>query len=211
MIVSAAQDLIKGRLGNFTSSALDTMILNEMNHAQQFILEGGDFHPWFLLTETSDALATADDERLPVPDDFIIEWEEGCLSWKETTASVYTCIEKDDYDFLQGRYGLAGNPKGYSLAGDNFLIVPQPTQILNWRMRYFAKQPLSVNSGDENVWLKNAGDWLVAEAGLVMANNYVRDKVAAAGFLAMRTEARARLRDLDVAKAEANRERMMGE
>jgi len=210
MDLQSAQALIKGRLGNLSSTVLDAHIVSEMNAAQEK-LEAGDFKPWFLLSERSTAISIASEERLPVPTDFILEWEEGCLSWKEQTATKYTLLVKEDYDFLVGRYSVAGSPKGYALANDNFLIVPTPIAVYDWRMRYYAKQAKNLLPADENNWLKEASDWLIAETGLILANNYVRDKVAAQGFLAMRTEAKARLRDHDVARLEANRERMMGE
>lgn len=214
MLLSEAQAVLKGRLGNYSSTALDAAIITEMNLAQRDLMEQGKFKPWFLLTESSTAVNTVDEERLSVPLDFITEWEEGALKWKEQTESVYIDLEKDDYDFLRARYHRAdtqGSPKGYALANDNFLIVPVPTKVYDWKMRYYAHQPPNLVPGDENAWLKNAASWLIAETGIIIANNYVRDKMAAQGFLAMKTEAMARLRDHDVGRAEANRERMMGE
>jgi hypothetical protein len=209
-ILSSAQAIIKGRLGNFTSTSLDAPIITEMAQAQT-VMEEGDFKPWFLLTESSTALNAINEERLPVPTDFIMEWEEGALSWKEQTATVWIDLTKEDYDFLRGRYDPTGSPKGYALAGENFLIVPEPIAIYNWKMRYYAKQPANANPTDENVWLKYASDWLIAETGLIIANSYVRDKKAADQFAAQKSEAKARLEKHNVAKAEANRERMMGE
>lgn len=211
MEFSEAVTLLKGRLSNFQSTAADAVIKSEMN-AKQFALEQSDFKPWFLFTEKATAQNTALEERLPVPDDFIEEWEEGALYWKKTSESVYTPLGKDDYDYLIKTYTAAsGTPKGYELAGDYFLIVPVPLEIYDWRMRYYAHQATNIDDGDENKWLKHAGEWLIAETGLVIANNYLNNDRAAKGFDVMRREAKARIEKLDTSRREANRERIQGE
>ena len=211
MQLDDAVQMIKYRLGNFNSTAMDAAIIAEMNQVQSTTLEGGDFQPWFMLTESSSAQTTANEERLQVPENFIMEWEEGALWYKETTATAWKPLPKEDYDFLRGRYAAEGAPKGYAEAGLYFLLVPQPILVYDVKMRYYANQPANVNGTDENVWLKYASDWLIAETGLIIANNYVHNKSAAEGFVVLAKSAKARIEKLNVAKQEANRERMMGE
>jgi len=147
-----------------------------------------------------------------VPTDFLNEWEEGTLYWKLTTATKYTRLNKDDYDYLTDLYSTGTDgPRGYALAGDYFLIVPEPTVVYDWKMRYFAHQPINVADDDENKWLKYAANWLIAETGLVIATNYLNNDKAASAFEAWRREAKRRLEKFNIAREEANRERMMGE
>lgn len=210
MEFSNAISLLKGRLSNYQSTVIDQVCKDEMNQVQ-INLEQGDFQPWFLLTEGAEADNLVDDERLPVPADFIMEWEEGGLRYKATTATVWTELQKEDYDYLRVKYPTADIPRGYAEAGLNFIIVPTPTVVYNWRMRYYAHQPANVGDTDENAWLKYASDWLINETGMIIANNYLGNKTATEGFVAMARSAKARLEKLTVAKLEANRERMMGE
>lgn len=206
-----AISLLKGRLHNYQSTVIDDTLKAEMN-AKQYEMEQEDFMPWFLLTESATAQSLLEDERLPVPQDFIQEWEEGCLAYKLPTEAKYSHLDKDDYDYLRHLYECAdGRPRGYALAGEYFLLVPRPIIAYDWRMRYYAHQPLNVNPDDENMWLKHAANWLVAETGLVVANNYLNNATAAQGFDAWRQEAKSRIEKFNVAREEANRERMMGE
>ena len=46
---------------------------------------------------------------------------------------------------------------------------------------------------------------------MVVANNYLNNATAAQGFDAWRREAKSRIEKFNVAREEANRERMMGE
>lgn len=212
MKTSEAVAIIKGRCSNYSSSTIDALIVTEMN-ARQKALEGGDFRPWFLLTESASTTNTASDERIPMPSDFIMEWEEGSMQYKLSTETEWSDLAKDDYDFLRERYGeTAGAPKGYSEAGENFLIVPPPLYAYSWKMRYYAHQAANTLSPDsENNWLKYASDWLIAETGVIIASQYLNNKAAADAFSIQKSEAKARVEKLTVAKLEANRERMMGE
>lgn len=211
MQFSVAISLLKGRLSNYQSIQIEQTLKDEMNNTQ-FFLEQEDFIPWFLLTESSTAQNTALEERLPVPNDFIMEWEEGALQWKKTTETVYQVVNKEDYDYLKKNFSqVDGTPKGYAEAGEYFLIVPPPTDVYDWKMRYFQHQPINVDDEDENVWLKHAGEWLISETGRVIAESYLNNKMATAAFVSASGRAKTRIEKLNVAKAEANRERMMGE
>ncbi len=215
MDFDTAVSLCKGRLSNFQSTLIDQTIKDEMN-AAQFRLEQEplDPMPWFLLTESATIQNVAEEPRIALPSDFILEWEEGALEWKLTTAaaSAYKVVGKEDYDYLKKTYTDAtGTPEGYSLAGLYFLIVPAPAAIYDWRMRYYAHQAINVNGTDENLWLKHAGEWLIAETGHFIAEAYLNNKNAMAFFDKQRIRQRDHIANLTLAMLEANRERMMGE
>ncbi len=212
MQFSNAVSIVKGRLSNYQSTVIDQAIKDEMNLTQRN-LEQEDFQPWFLVTESATAQNSVGEERLSVPSDFLMEWEEGALQWKKTTDTLYTDLDKEDYDYLRENYyeGTNGTPKGYAEAGEYFLIVPPPLEVYDWKMRYYAHIAENVDDTDENVWLKHAAEWLISETGLVLAGSYLNNKLAIASFDAQRQRAKARIEKLTVAKAEANRERMMGE
>lgn len=211
MQFSTAISLLKGRLSNYQSTVIEPTLKTEMN-ARQFMLEQEDFKPWFLLSESATTQTTALEERMEVPDDFIMEWEKGALEWKLTTESIWKPLEKDDYDYLRKVYtDVSGSPSGYDLAGKYFLLVPAPNVVYDLKMRYYAHQPENVNDTDENAWLKYAAEWLIAETGIVVANNYLSNDRAAQGFNAMRVEAKARIERLNTAREEANNERIMGD
>lgn len=205
MLLSAAIDVLKFRLGSRTDADLSVTIPIEMGQAQ-FEFEHSGEPPWFLLTEDATASTVAADRRLPVPTDFLLEADEDCL-WVQDSAGNYTPLEKGEYDASLIYWGTTqGLPSGYALAGQYFQLFPIPDQAYTMRMKYYAADtsPAVMALSATNLWLTWAADLLLARTGRRMAT-YLRDTELAQVFLAEEAQAAERLRKEMAARESANR------
>jgi|SRR5687768_738546 len=202
--------LLKYRLGNRTD--LDARILLEMVYAQEYKLEGtGAFLPWFLETELATITTIAGEERILLPDDFLGEVEDQALwLYDEDSATPWTELRKNDYDYLRVKYPATGLPKQYALLGDYFALFPVPDDSYTIKMRYYAKDDSLASDNIENKWLKHAGDLLIAETGLIMAGHIFNTDLQAQ-FEKDASVARQRLYTKHEARRHSNRTYGMGE
>lgn len=209
MLRSAAIALIKQRLGNRPD--MDAHILAEMQFVQATLLEGGATLPWFLLTEVATATTIAAEERLPVPSDFLREDAElgGLWRYDVTQDKPWIELKKDEYPVLKARYTTTGKPSHYALAGEYFRFFPLPDAAYQIKQVYLARG-LPLTSDIENVWLKYAADWLIAETGKIIAT-YIQNTKIADLFEKDAMVAKNRVMVEDVARREAALTREMGD
>jgi hypothetical protein len=209
-----AVDLLMGRLARRSSLVTQQDIINEMAFVQSFILEGDPTPLWFLLTESAETTTLADDERLPVPSDFLQEWEEGSLYVSETSGGDLTSMVKDDWDTIKEKIKGSGKPEYYDISGDYFLLRKVPNDAYYITMRYYARAAsLAGVYGDaanvENKWLEHAADLLIAEVGVIIANQYLQSKTMVELFLRQAGTAKDRLIRKDTIMKEVNKQRFM--
>lgn len=208
MLRSEAVALIAARLGNRTD--LNNSIITEMK-LMQSTLEAGEFIPWFLLTEFSEILGSAGEERIPLPTDFICEYEHGTL-WiydANDTEDPWKELTKDDYDALKAAKTGSARPTHYALVGLNFRVLPVPNAAYTYKMIYYANAQ-ELSSDIENAWLKYAADWLITETGAKIAP-YLAMGEAAASFKTDALIAKNRVFKLHEARQHANREYKRGD
>jgi len=218
MLRDAAVDIIMKRLGNNTDTSLRDDIINEMAFVQETILEGGEFKPWFMLSEVSSVNGSASEERLALPSDFLMEYEQGALYRYDTSAdNPWVELVKDDIDRLRALYSeTEDKPLYYALAGDYFLLKPTPDAVYTYKMRYYKTQTsLAGTYGDaanvENAWLKHASDWFIGEVGAIIASQYLQSEVLAQRFMEQAAKGKLRVRTQHYAREEANWTRAMGD
>lgn len=216
MNCSQALDLLMSRLGNRTQPTLRSTCLLEMVLAQQTQLEGGLTLPWFLLSEELTTQTPSDgvERRVSLPTDFIREAEEQALLIVADDGSEKEVV-KDDYDILVQKHGYDAQstlPLEYALSGNYIHLFPIPTVQRTLRMRCYIRDAVPQDStGSENNWLKYAADLLIAETGIVIASQHLKDPETAQTFVGMQTRARDRLFKASVARDEANRMRSAGD
>jgi hypothetical protein len=208
--------------------ALQEACVVEMQLAQQTKCERAGFKPWFLLSENSTTITMPGENRVPVPKDFLQEYEEGALrirAWDEDreeepgyTVPPWQPLRKFDEDDSEDVYGTVANrPLRYSIVNGYFVITPAPDYTYMLRMRYYKAAPLITEPyGEEgsvtsNVWLQQAPDWLIGETGLVIAGSYIKDDATAAKFADQAKTARDAIYVEHCAREEANRTRSMGD
>lgn len=212
--------------------ALQEAAVAEMILAQQTRLERSAFKPWFLLSETESTVTFPTEERIPLPKNFLQEYEEGALDIRDYDddredlegyiVPAYRSLTKDDYDYLQMKYpkgyGRSHDyaPQAYAVVGNYITLHPVPERTYMLRMKYYKKaevftQPYGEGRELSNEWLTIAPDWIIGETGAVLAGSYIKDDATAAKFAEQASQARLAIYTEHVAREEANRSRSMGD
>ena len=219
MLRDAAVDILMKRLGNIQNEALRQDIINEMVVAQETVLEGDVFHPWFLVSEEASSQTIIGDERVLLPTDYLMPWEYGGLfRFDDTLDDPYVEMDREDWDIIKEQLNYSDTPTCYDIAGQYLLMRPLADAIYPLRFWYIGREPsLAGTYGDtatniENNWLKYAADWLIGEVGMVIADQYLSykpDRVKKFEQQAIR--GRNRLLATNVEQEEALKRRVMGE
>lgn len=175
--------------------------------------ERGPEYPWFLLSESSTIRTQIGERRIPLPSDFIEEYEDGALFYDPEDGSRQCELEKEDYDYLQEFYGsdCTGTPQAYSFDGLYFNIFPLPNALSLLRMKYYKKDVdiTSLSGSATNKWLTYAPNCLIGWAGQNLAATY-RDVVAANRFQQLENEARIVLDRQNESHKHSNRQYQVG-
>ena len=178
----------------------------------QSLLELEAFLPWFLLTEIASITTTANEERVPLPSNFLQEFEDGTLYFFDSSAAAdeqYTPLAKDDIDFLRKELpGEGTEPLAYGMDDSYFRLFPTLTAAVTLKIIYY-KEDTKLTSNLENKWLKYAHDVMRGKAGMEVAGD-VRDDKAFAIFQKLHDEGMVRLIRQDEARRSANRRYVMG-
>jgi len=216
MLRDAAVDILLGRLGNRKSDTLKQAIIDEMVFAQENLLEGGVDLPWFLLSENATNSTQVNEERFPLPLDFLLEWEDGGL-YLQNDDGTETLLYREDWDVIKSQASLvgAGKPTYYDIVGLYYLLRKVPDAVYAIKQRYYQKGvSLAGAYGDaaniENVWLKDASDWLIAETGILVATQRLQSDKMAQMFFLQATAAKKRVMYKNIALQESNKTRQMG-
>lgn len=156
---------------------LDSAIVDQLKFAQT-TLEAAPTKPWFLVSEDSYALTTADEERVAVPGDFLEEVEDARFYYRpdDFPDSDEVELKKEDYDQLKRDFLQvpSGPPQAYALLGDYFRIFPLPDAAYTVRLIYF-KPDTTLDTNVENGWLKHIPMLLLGSALKLIAEGPVRD------------------------------------
>ena len=217
MLRDTAILLLMQRSGNLQDSAIRDLMIAEMDFVQTVELERGLHLPWFLLSETSSIVTTGSESRLPIPADFLREYDDGALWVYDTIqGNPWGKLVKDSYESLTARNLGNGRPRFYSLVGENFILFPTPDAAYTVKMKYYQKGASLAGSyggtgNVENVWLKYAPDLLLAKTGLIYAGQYEQSPERANLFQAQAQVALKRIVDENTARENANVEQTMGD
>ena len=210
MSIDEIVTLIKARCVRSADTNADAAILLELLSAQRR-LEAGPHLPWFLVSPYNEHQADPDAEIVPVPADFLREVDDDALWYYDANAEdSWIPLTKEDYDFIKELYPIGAEvPKMYALVGGNFRVRPVPTLATQYRMMYYRKDVVPA-VGVTNLWSTYAPDLLMCEAGQMYAGFNLRDALAEAKFKEGALIARKQLMTETQARADANREYIMG-
>ena len=187
--------LIGRRLGYASTTDIEALIIAELKLAQTTLENDPRIaRPWFLITSVTDLTTTASTYTVSLPSDFLAEHEEGGLWYYLATSedNPYKELRKDKLDYCLRYYGSedAGEPSAYALSGSQLWIFPLPAAAYTLKFQYYASDT-ELSTNVENDWLKYAPDLLVAEAGLLVAQDLEHGNGIRV-FTQLRNEARAR-------------------
>ncbi len=194
---NAALDLIMARLGNRTQAALRANVLLEMQLAQDNAKERLGVIPWFLFLDYTNAgfVTVASQEYVNLPTDFWeLDDEKSALYWKDTTITSpdqWREIKRDPFPTMKKRYEeqVSGDPKLFDIIGSRIYLRPIPSAARDLRLLYYKKDASPTDAASENLWLKDAANWLIGEAGFAAATLHVKDELASVAFDKMRVAA----------------------
>lgn len=209
----AAIELIKSRLTRAGTTELDATIITEMQFAQATVCEGAPTLPWFLLHEDLTLSISAGASSFALPAGFLREADEGGLWSYNADTGEWVPIVKEDLSYLVAtQSGLAATRPGFYAIVDETTAKVFPTADIDYTLKAVWYVKDAALTGDiENKWLKHAADVLVAETGIIVARDILRDMSAADTFTAMRDRAWERLWRVHEGHAHANRTYSMGD
>lgn len=191
---------------------LDVQCVTALQQVQRE-LEEAAFLPWFLRTEVASISTTADEERVPLPSDFLRETEDTALWYYKASNAAdkrWILLKRGDIETLRYEYqDTTGEPEAYSKDQAYFRIKPTPNAVYTLKMgSYFAKDAV-LTSNIENKWLTHAPFLMLGKAGQIVATA-VRDAVAYKEFAKMEAQGMQKLIEQDTAYEMANNRPVMG-
>lgn len=151
-----AVQLVADRLGN--RQGIDERVKREMRLVQE-TLEGGDFLPWFLLSDPQETEVTQ--QRLTLPPRFLRFVEDDVLVMHDGEDDSWE-LERADLDVVRPfEIEKEGKPSRIALGRDVMWLDRPPDKTYYLWMMYYRREP-DLDS-DNNRWLQDAPDWIVAE------------------------------------------------
>lgn len=170
--------------------------------------------PWFLVSEDSYIRTEAAENRVPLPEDFLQEHEDGCLYYVPDDvedATDHVLLVKDDYDVLKANFAnkVSAAPQAYAILGSYFRIFPVPGDDYLIRMTYYKKDTL-LTTNVENGWLKYAPMLLMGKAGQIIAGGPLRDMEAVKVFQNWEMQGALSLNGQEVSRNVTNHSRQIG-
>lgn len=217
MTPNAMVNMIKARLANSNDSTLDSLIIDVANLVQERLEQSQEL-PWFLFADTNvdgtNLTTVASTETVALPADFIREDEENeyVLFVQDTTAAdTWVPLIRESYNKAKALRTGEGRPEYYEILGTNLYLRYIPDAAYTLRLLYFKRDDDIVAGTTENLWMKYAADWVLAETGLIMASDYVVMPAIAQHFREEAQRAQMHTYRETVARQEAGYMRSMGE
>ena len=142
------------RMGN--RAGIRQIIIDTVEIVKQELENDDIFHPYFLLSEDSYYTVQSCEARIPVPEKFIAEYENGAL-WIED--EQFRQLRKAMPDSLDGNTQCSGTPEYYFQMGEYLRLFPTPDKEYIIRMYFYTGTDLLTN--ENNPWLSKGSKWLI--------------------------------------------------
>lgn len=206
-------------LSRSNSTAFDATIINELGLAQER-LEREKWLPQFLYANQTISV-TSDDVDLGVVVTRFNRFhrEAGGLTYQTndpgaTEPFVKLTRYEDREQLLQafpGPLGAGGHVQGYFMVDQLLTLRPYPSVAVpqSLKLHFFQSEVALPAVGNSTIWTQKASDYLLGEAGMIIAQG-LRDDKAFALFQQMRQTDKMRIYGRDVADDEQDLDRSMG-
>lgn len=187
-------------------------IISAMKLAQTQ-LELDSEKPWFLVSETLTRNMQIGEQRVLVPVDMLIEYDDASLNYVYEDDDGNTRkreLKKDELDVLQENYKCSapGTPRAYALRGQYFIVFPTPDAEYTLEIVDY-EQDDDLSSNVENKWLKYVPLLLIGKAGQYLAPG-LRDPGALATFKDWEMQGKTALVRMNNERELSNRELQIG-
>lgn len=209
MSYERVKTLLLGRLARFTAPGvtLTAAVLAEVQAAQER-LEQSNVLFEFLKKRTTWTLSSGTG-LYTKPDDFIRflpeESEPMILVESNIRSRLRQKLMRDALTEGWNDWSVTGVPAFYMDDVDSFRFYPTTDKAYTLEVRYYAKDTL-ITEGASNKWSTKGLELLVSEAGVVLAQNYLKNLEAVQMFEAMRQRVVDQLLKQAVAAEMANLE-----
>jgi len=200
MIRSLAIQRINQEIG-FRSSgnSLEPFIILMLQEAQRD-LEKGKTLPRFLILEDQTLVLPAGSHSVALPTGFLRDVDDVGIRYFSQPGNRPRFLKRVYYNdgieasaFTTESDPLAPDqpkaPKFYAIRNNTIDFIATVTTSWTFTWDYY-KADAILSSEIENLWLANAADWLIGEAGIRLARS-LRDQTAQASFDTMRTQGRS--------------------
>lgn len=196
---------------------LEATIVDVLQEAQRD-LEKGKTLPKFLLLEDQTLTFTAGTHTIAKPARFLRESDEVRIRFFPTSSTVPRFLTRKLYiDAVEANLKPHNSPNSsiqptapsvYVMRQStiDFITVADATYTLYWD---YYQSDLVLTTDIENLWLKNASDWLIGEAGLRLATS-LGNQQAVGAFTNLEARGRAAAFAEDIASEEASGPFVMG-
>ena len=185
-----AATLIRSKLSFRASSTnLNLAIVNALQYTQRD-LEMGKTLPPFLITESEALTGVANSPTIALPTGFLRLVEDENIWWNGTATAGVRELQRAEYKQLRAVWAgtTETSPRAYALRKNSIYIFPTPDVAHTYVWSYYKKADILDDGSDENVWLLNAPDLMIAQAGLLVAAD-LQDDAAVAKFTALQMSA----------------------
>jgi hypothetical protein len=174
-------------------------------------LESGKTLPPFLIQQDATLLLTAGEHTVAIPEGFIREVDDELPHYVVNERIVPQFLQRKRYQdaVVANMRAERAGPKIYVVRRGvlDFINVADRSYTLIWS---YYKKAVVLDSNVENVWLRDAAEWLIGESGWRIAQD-LRDQAAAQIFDGIRTRGRAAVFGEIVAAEESAGPVAMGE
>lgn len=177
MMTSEVVAKIKRQLGYKTTGDAD--ILSELAYQQRRFERGvpigsGVFFPWFLQSELGTGKTLANEQRMPLKENWIKELDSGAL-WlylpNEEEEEQWKELVKGDTDELRYLYPGSGQPRAYSLQLNYLRLFPIPNDAYTLKIIGLVEQEVpTVSPDNEPPWLRYAPFLLINAVVIELAS-----------------------------------------
>lgn len=172
MIVSAAYTLVRhGLQYRADNAAFNALILEKLLITQRN-LERGKTLPRFIITEDATFTGLANVATAAIPASFI-RWVEDAPPSYTTSTGKYRELEVGDLQQLRRLWTGSSETTPFAIARRKSTIQLFPTPTLAWTVTYsyYAKQTVLALDADENAWMLEVPDLMIAGAGFLLASD----------------------------------------
>lgn len=161
-----------------------------LQEAQRFF-EQGKTLPWFLIEEgTLDLVYLTDPNIVALPTGFIREVEARTVYYENDDGEL-VAVTKKSWATAFDAYANeeAGTPEVYVLRASDIYFFPAATADFTYQFPFYKKAAVLENPSDENVWLEEAPELLIGEAGYRLSSDMRDERAMKMVFDPMRKQA----------------------
>lgn len=208
-------DLLMLRLAHRTNPELREAAALEFKLKQESFEKAGDFRPWFLLQEYTDAAfkTVAGSPVVALPTGFLGLEEDldPFMYYRDPSLE-----EPDNWKPLTHvsnweRPAGTDKPRAFTIVGSSLRLSPVPDAEYDLKLWAYFRTPDFVDANESTLWTENAAEWLLNAAMAEVAAKHVGDTAVAQMALAQAQAAKTLVYNQTISRLAQGQQMTMGE